>query len=128
MKKLFYIALCATTLSSCNIYKNFESPDMNVAQSYRTPDGTQSTDTASIADLSWTEIYTDPNLQALINYGLENNTDLLVAIEKVNEAKAALMSSKLAFFPAVGVYLPANFSYSNGSFGDFYNALEAGKI
>ena len=122
MKKITYIILCTLFLSSCNIYRKFERPEMNVAESYRNPDGTQSTDTASIADLSWTEIYTDPNLQTLINYGLENNTDLLVAVEKVNEAKAALMSSRLAFFPAIGIYLPTNFTYSNGNFGVNYDA------
>lgn len=102
-------------LSSCNIYRKFEQPEMNIADSYRNPDETVSSDTASIAFLEWTEIYTDPNLQTLINYALENNTDLLIAIEKVNEAKAALMSSKLAFFPSVGLSLPTNLSYSSGN-------------
>ena len=95
---------------------------MNIADSYRNPDETVSSDTASIAFLEWTEIYTDPNLQTLINYALENNTDLLIAIEKVNEAKAALMSSKLAFFPSVGLSLPTNLSYSCGNTVVSYDA------
>lgn len=95
---------------------------MNIADSYRNPDETVSSDTASIAFLEWTEIYTDPNLQTLINYALENNTDLLIAIEKVNEAKAALMSSKLAFFPSVGLSLPTNLSYSSGNTVVSYDA------
>lgn len=109
-------------LSSCNIYRKFEQPEMNIADSYRNPDETVSSDTASIAFLEWTEIYTDPNLQTLINYALENNTDLLIAIEKVNEAKAALMSSKLAFFPSVGLSLPTNLSYSSGNTVVSYDA------
>lgn len=109
-------------LSSCNIYRKFEQPEMNIADSYRNPDETVSSDTASIAFLEWTEIYTDPNLQTLINYALENNTDLLIAIEKVNEAKAALMSSKLAFFPSVGLSLPTNLSYSCGNTVVSYDA------
>lgn len=109
-------------LSSCNIYRKFEQPEMNIADSYRNPDETVSSDTASIAFLEWTEIYTDPNLQTLINYALENNTDLLIAIQKVNEAKAALMSSKLAFFPSVGLSLPTNLSYSSGNTVVSYDA------
>lgn len=109
-------------LSSCNIYRKFEQPEMNIADSYRNPDETVSSDTASIAFLEWTEIYTDPNLQTLINYALENNIDLLIAIEKVNEAKAALMSSKLAFFPSVGLSLPTNLSYSSGNTVVSYDA------
>ena len=123
MKKLVYIALCTLMLSSCNIYRQFERPDVAVDESYRTLDGTTaSNDSVTIADLSWTEIYTDANLQTLINYGLENNTDLLVAIEKVNEAKASLMSAKLAFFPSVGVSLPTSLSYSSGNTVISYDA------
>ena len=110
-------------LSSCNIYRQFERPDVTVDESYRTLDGTTaSNDSVTIADLSWTEIYTDTNLQALINYALENNTDLLVAIEKVNEAKASLVSAKLAFLPSVGVSLPTSFSYSSGNTVISYDA------
>ena len=109
-------------LSSCNIYRQFEQPDVAVNESYRTLDGTASNDSITIADLSWTEIYTDTNLQTLINYALENNTDLLVAIEKVNEAKASLKSAKLAFLPSVGVSLPTSLSYSSGNTVISYDA------
>ncbi|MBR4156130.1 MAG: TolC family protein [Bacteroidales bacterium] len=122
MKKLVYIALCTLMLSSCNIYRQFEQPDVAVNESYRTLDGTASNDSITIADLSWTEIYTDTNLQTLINYALENNTDLLVAIEKVNEAKASLKSAKLAFLPSVGVSLPTSLSYSSGNTVISYDA------
>lgn len=122
MKKIIYISLCALVLSSCNIYRQYERPEIDVPDSYRQTDGIASDDTLSIADLSWTDIYTDPNLQTLINYGLENNTDLLVAVEKVNEAKAALKSAKLAFFPSVGLSLPASLAYSNGNTVVSYDA------
>lgn len=122
MKKITYIILFTLFLSSCNIYREFEQPDIDTADSYRTLDGTAMTDTASIANLSWMDIYTDPNMQTLISYALENNTDYLVAIEKVREAKAALMSSKLAFFPSAGISLPANLNYSNGNTVFSYDA------
>mgnify|MGYP003293408117 CR=1 FL=1 len=122
MKKLIYIAICALTLSSCNIYRQFERPEVNAADSYRTFDGITACDSTTIADLSWTEVYTDPNLQALINYALENNTDLLVAMEKVNEAQASLKSAKQAFFPSVGLSLPTNMTYSSGNFVVSYDA------
>lgn len=122
MKKITYIILCMLFLSSCNTYRKFECPEMNVAESYRNPDGTQSTDTASIADLNWTEIYTDPNLQVLINYALENNTDHLIAMEKVKEAKAAFKSARLSFFPSAGLVFPTNMNYSNGNTSVSYDA------
>mgnify|MGYP003408181642 FL=1 len=122
MKKITYIILFTLFLSSCNIYRKFERPEMSVADSYRNLDTTSVVDTVTIADLNWTEIYTDPNLQVLINYALENNTDHLIAMEKVKEAKAAFKSARLSFFPSAGLVFPTNMNYSNGNTSVSYNA------
>ena len=122
MKKITYIILFTLFLSSCNIYRKFERPEMTVADSYRNLDTTSVVDTATIAYLSWTEIYTDPNLQVLINYALENNTDHLIAMEKVKEAKAAFKSARLSFFPSAGLVFPTNMNYSNGNTSVSYDA------
>lgn len=122
MKKITYIILFTLFLSSCNIYRKFERPEMTVADSYRNLDTTSVVDTATIADLNWTEIYTDPNLQVLINYALENNTDHLIAMEKVKEAKAAFKSARLSFFPSAGLVFPTNLNYSNGNTSVSYDA------
>lgn len=122
MKKITYIILFTLFLSSCNIYRKFERPEMSVADSYRNLDTTSVVDTATIANLNWTEIYTDPNLQVLINYALENNTDHLIAMEKVKEAKAAFKSARLSFFPSAGLVFPTNMNYSNGNTSVSYDA------
>ncbi len=122
MKKITYIILFTLFLSSCNIYRKFERPEMSVADSYRNLDTTSVVDTATIAYLNWTEIYTDPNLQVLINYALENNTDHLIAMEKVKEAKAAFKSARLSFFPSAGLVFPTNLNYSNGNTSVSYDA------
>ena len=122
MKKITYIILFTLFLSSCNIYRKFERPEMSVADSYRNLDTTAIVDTATIADLNWTEIYTDPNLQVLINYALENNTDHLIAMEKVKETKAAFKSARLSFFPSAGLVFPTNLNYSNGNTSVSYDA------
>ncbi len=122
MKKITFIILCTIFLSSCNIYRKFERPEMNVADSFRNLDTTAIVDSTTIADLNWTEIYTDPQLQTLINYALENNTDYLVAIEKVREAKAAFKSARLSFFPSAGLVFPTNLNYSRGNIGIAYDA------
>lgn len=122
MKKITYIILFTLFLSSCNIYRKFERPEMTVADSYRNLDTTSVVDTVTIADLNWTEIYTDPNLQVLINYALENNTDHLIAMEKVKEAKAAFKSARLSFFPSAGLVFPTNMNYSNGNTSVSYDA------
>jgi NodT family efflux transporter outer membrane factor (OMF) lipoprotein len=90
--------------------------------SYRLPEDMTSVDTTSIADLSWTDIYADTNLRTLINYGLENNTDLLVAMERVKEAQAALKSAKLSFLPSVSLNPQGGLSYAGGATSWSYDA------
>ena len=122
MKKIIYITLCAFVLSSCNIYRQYERPEVAAPDSYRQPEDMTSVDTTSIADLSWTDIYADTNLRTLINYGLENNTDLLVAMERVKEAQAALKSAKLSFLPSVSLNPQGGLSYAGGVTSWSYDA------
>lgn len=122
MKKIIYITICAFVLSSCNIYRQYERPEVAAPDSYRLPEDMTSVDTTSIADLSWTDIYADTNLRTLINYGLENNTDLLVAMERVKEAQAALKSAKLSFLPSVSLNPQGGLSYDGGVTSWSYDA------
>ena len=122
MKKIIYITICAFVLSSCNIYRQYERPEVAAPDSYRLPEDMTSADTTSIADLSWTDIYADTNLRTLIYYGLENNTDLLVAMERVKEAQAALKSAKLSFLPSVSLNPQGGLSYAGGVTSWSYDA------
>lgn len=69
----------ALLLSSCGIYTNYRRPEsLPVDSLYRdVPKVMQ--DTASLADLSWRELFTDPLLVKWIETGLEKNSDLQTA-------------------------------------------------
>lgn len=103
MKKLI-ILYCISAwvgLGACSVYKSYERPDMPVVDSLYRQAAATSADTTSIASLSWRELFTDPKLQALIETGLQNNTDLNIARLKVTEAEATLMTSRLAYLPSI---------------------------
>lgn len=103
MKK-FIILYCISAwvgLGACSVYKSYERPDMPVVDSLYRQAAATSADTTSIASLSWRELFTDPKLQALIETGLQNNTDLNIARLKVTEAEATLMTSRLAYLPSI---------------------------
>lgn len=68
---------------------------------YRQPVAAE--DTTSLASLSWKELFTDPQLQLLIETGLAHNTDLGIARLKVKEAEALLMTSRLSYLPSVSL-------------------------
>lgn len=103
MKKLI-ILYCISAwvgLGARSVYKSYERPDMPVVDSLYRQAAATSADTTSIASLSWRELFTDPKLQALIETGLQNNTDLNIARLKVTEAEATLMTSRLAYLPSI---------------------------
>lgn len=108
MKKQIIYMLCATALlSSCHIYKSYDRPeDIQTAGLYRDTianGDTLASDTVNFGNLPWREVFTDPQLQILIEQGLANNTDLQTAILKVEEAKNALMTSRLAYAPSLAL-------------------------
>ena len=98
----------ALLLSSCGLYNKYERPDVNADGLVRDPfsmtDTLAVTDTTSFGNLPWRSIFTDPQLQALIQQGLENNPDLLNAALNVHMVNEALKIAKLAFLPSVARY------------------------
>lgn len=108
MKKQIIYMLCATALlSSCHIYKSYDRPkDIETAGLYRDPvaeNDTLVSDTANFGNLPWRTVFTDPQLQSLIELGLKQNTDLQSAALKVKEAQAPLLAAKLAFAPSLAL-------------------------
>lgn len=101
-KKLTSLTLGAilVLLSGCGIYTQYK-PQTTVPDNLYGDEATaELTDTASIADIGWRDFFNDPYLQQLIERGLAQNTDVLTAGLRIEEAKATLLSAKLAFLPS----------------------------
>ena len=105
LKSMMIFATAAVMLGSCGIYNKYERPDDVITaglvrDTASLTDTLAVTDTASFGNLPWREVFTDPQLQTLIETGLNNNVDLLNAALNVKMAKAQLLASKLAFLPS----------------------------
>ena len=101
--KLITLSAFCLLLSSCGIYTKYERPsdiDTDGLYGQDLNEEAVAVDTASIASLSWRELFTDSHLQALIEHALQGNTDLLSAQQRIKEAEAALSSAKLAYLPS----------------------------
>ena len=96
MKKILIIC-AAAALTGCGIYKPYTRPEVTTAGLYGSA---ETADTTTLGDIRWQEMFTDPQLQALIALALENNTDLLSAGWRVKEAEATLKSARLAYLPS----------------------------
>ncbi len=140
----------AALLSSCGIYGKYERPEVNTAGLVRdvasNTDTLAVSDTASFGNLPWRSVFTDPQLQALIEQGLTHNTDLLNAALNVKMVESQLLVSKLAFVPsftfspqgtisswdgskASKTYsLPINASWSIDLFGNLLNQKRSAQM
>lgn len=99
MKKTICLLSAAALLSSCGIYNKYKPVTSVPDDLYRNE--AVATDTLNnIANLSWRELFTDPQLQTLIEQGLQNNTDLQSAHWRIKESEASLKAAKLAFLPS----------------------------
>ena len=100
MKKQILLLMTASlTLSSCGIYTKYH-PTTDVPEGVYGEEVTPDEQTPSLGALPWREVFTDPTLQALIEKGLQNNTDLQSAGLRVEECEAAMLAAKLAYLPS----------------------------
>ena len=96
-------ASASLLMISCGLYNKYERPDVDTNGLVR--DVVSNTDTLAVSDttnfgnLPWSEVFTDPKLQSLIETGLANNTNLLNAALNVKMVEDQLMVAKLAFIP-----------------------------
>ena len=164
MKNTIFFAAFALTLGSCGIYSKYQPSQVDAAQycgdsvlgrpidSYAAdctaaPDSLEgfAADTALTAGLDWRELFTDPLLQQLISRGLEQNTDYRSAELRIEEARATLKASRLAFLPSFAIApqgsvssfdgakgtktysIPLNMSWEIDIFGRMRNAKEQAK-
>ena len=121
MKFYYYIvkgcvALIAfISVSSCGLYKKYERREMSFVDSLYRRMHVGPSDTVSTASVSWDKIFTDPILQEWIRLGLEHNTDMNVAMLKVEESQAHLLAARRALLPGV------SFSASGGVYPGSFN-------
>ena len=104
IKSIIAFASAGLLLGSCGIYNKYERPDVNVKclvrDSASTADTLAVSDTTSFGNLPWRSVFTDPQLQSLIEQGLAHNTNMLNAALNVKMVEAQLEVAKLAFVPS----------------------------
>jgi multidrug efflux system outer membrane protein len=97
-KNTILVAGMTGILLSCSTYRHFNRESVNTDRLFG---DTVLTDSVTLADTPWQELFTDPHLQKLIEEGLDNNPDLQIAIQRVIEAEAYYSQGKASLFPSV---------------------------
>jgi len=99
------VIFVSIAISSCKVTKPYQLPAVNTSTLYR---DVAATDTSSIANLRYTQIFTDTVLQRLIADGIARNLDLQMAYTRIQQAQAYYLQSRAAFLPSAD---------ANGSIG-----------
>ncbi len=87
-------------IASCGLYTKYERPS-GIPTKGLYGEAYNSADSASIADLGWRELFTDPFLQSLIDSALVKNTDLRAARLRVEQALVGLRIARLDYLPSI---------------------------
>lgn len=96
--------MAVLSLTGCkSLYGKYERPEINTRGLFRDSvsltDTLAARDTMSFGNMPWREVFTDPQLQVLIQKALDNNPNLLNAAINIDMAEAQLKAAKLAFLP-----------------------------
>ena len=99
-------------LSGCALTPDYERPELELPEEWSrgTDDG------ASIANLSWWEIYDDAALSSLIETALEQNQDLAVAMARMQESDYLVTFTRAEQFPFLDIFGGAGRGRQNKEF------------
>lgn len=117
------LSLGALLLTGCFAAKNYERPNLDdtVTNLYRTD--ALPTDSLSMANVAWKDLFTDSYLQQYIEEGLQNNMDIRIALQQVLAAEAYAKQGKAGYLPTLNATASATHQElaKNSQFGSFFN-------
>ena len=91
--------LAAAFLSSCEVGPNYSRPSVPAPPQFR--GGQSASQSKSLADTKWFDLFKDDALTNLVNDAIQNNLDLQIAAQRVLEARAQMGQIQAARFPNV---------------------------
>ena len=94
-------------LGSCSTPQHFLRDNISTTGLYG---GAETSDSLTLGDKPWREIFAESHLQKLITEGLQSNPDLQIAVQKVLQSEAYFSQSKAALLPSLS--LGANGNYT----------------
>jgi outer membrane protein, multidrug efflux system len=113
--KIVMIAILITTIISCKVSKDIETPKDAFPENFR--NASVSKDTTSIADLEWKNFFTEKDIIKLIDSAVAKNNDLQIAVKNIEIAQYRFTQSKWGNVPQVNLNVSA--STSNPSDNSF---------
>ncbi len=99
------IAGGAALIAGCALGPNYHRPALDTPAQFRdvapAAGAAAGGNASSVGDSGWWAVYPDPELQKLISTALKGNYDVKIAVARIDEARAQLGPTRLAFLPQV---------------------------
>ncbi len=131
LKKIFLsLALFGSTLlvlSGCSVGPDFQKPQVEIPAQFMYD--TLSVD--SVATLKWWELFKDPVLDSLVITALNNNKNVLIAVSRIEEARANLSFTGADRYPKLdikGDALRGNVQSKQFGFNETTNSFFIGPV
>jgi len=124
MKRIVALLSAVALSVGCAVGPNYKKPAVAVPAAYRglTPEEAAKTESASIGDQKWWEIFQDDQLRTLIRTALQQNYDLRIAAARILQAQAQLGIIRADQFPTVSA--AAGISDNRSAKSKFLSAFE----
>ncbi len=100
------VAILITTLISCSVSKDIETPKDALPENFRNV--SVSKDTTSIGDLEWKNFFTEKDVIKLIDSAVIRNNDLQIATKNIEIAQYRFTQSKWNNVPQVNLGVSAS--------------------
>ncbi|MGC1240670.1 MAG: efflux transporter outer membrane subunit [Chryseosolibacter sp.] len=115
------IPVMLVAMQSCFVAKKYTRPEVVHSSYFRTDSLAQ--DSATVADVSWRDLFKDSVLITHIEKGLEQNMDIRVALEQIVTARAYYRQGKAAYLPTLNAAARVNHQElaRNSQFGAFFD-------
>ncbi|WP_339924355.1 efflux transporter outer membrane subunit [uncultured Cyclobacterium sp.] len=122
LNKSLFTPFLLLILSSCFVAKDYKQAETIVEEDYFRTDLLPE-DSVSMADYSWREVFTDPQLVGYIEEGLESNIDIRLALQTILGAQSYYKQGKWGQLPTLsgtGKVTHQELS-KNSQFGSFFD-------
>ncbi len=107
--QLVIALLVMIIINACKVGPNYKTPEPEIDSTavYRY-DSLQLAMTDSALNVNWWELFQDPVLDSLINIGLRENKDILIASARIEQAREQVGIAKADYWPKFGYQIGAN--------------------
>ena len=109
------------TLQSCFVARKYTRPEIVESKYFRTD--SLASDSATMASVSWREIFTDPILVSHIEKGLAQNIDIRIALQQIISARAYYLQGRQGYLPTLNAVGRDNYQElaRNSQFGEIFD-------